>query len=204
MDQVKDKVETVKVRCTPKISQTFNLIACLLIVLGILLRYVLNTFEDTIGKTPILLFHVQALASLLCVFLVVAGEFGKPQRVLGCFPLLCSRTGRSVIVLMVSIPLTNFTDFYTAVISIFCSCVGLVGIVVSWQDPPVELTLPSADTEAHPVAQQTAASGDSPDPKAPQQDPSLLAPPSTQKQGQIPPSQREVPQDQSDRQYSIA
>ena len=56
-----------------------------------------------------------------------------------CFPLLMSRVGRGSIILMLSLPITNFLDMYTAVIAIFCAAVGILNMSLGWRDGIVEL-----------------------------------------------------------------
>ena len=71
--------------------------------------------------------------------LLVMGELHKPTAFLICFPLIMSRTGRGAIILMISLPLTNFSDFLTIFLAIICSSIGVINILMGFNDSPVEL-----------------------------------------------------------------
>ena len=71
--------------------------------------------------------------------LLVMGELHKPTAFLICFPLIMSRTGRGAIILMISLPLTNFSDIFTVFLAIICSSIGVINILMGFNDSPVEL-----------------------------------------------------------------
>ena len=110
---------------TPPRLRVTNFIAYGLIILGLILRAVLADPADSgIGRTPTFLFVVQLILSLLFVALLICGELHRPVAILMCFPLLMSRVGRGAITLCLALPVTNFLDFATVVIALFCSFVA--------------------------------------------------------------------------------
>lgn len=95
--------------------------------------------DSGIGNTPTFLFIVQFVMTFVMVGLCILGELHKPSSIMMCFPLLMSRTGRGAIILAVSGPITNFGDFFTALISIIGISVGILNISLGCNDAPVEL-----------------------------------------------------------------
>ena len=71
--------------------------------------------------------------------LVIVGEMHKPAPLLLCFPLLMSRTGRGAIIFMLALPVTNFNDFWTALIAIIAAGIGFFNMYIGANDGPVEL-----------------------------------------------------------------
>ena len=109
-------------------------------LLGVLIRFfVSESTDEGIGETPQFLFISQAILTFLFVGLLVCGELHKPAAIMMCFPLLMSRTGRGVIIVMFSLPLTNFLEAYTALIMIICVTMGSINIALGCKDGPVEL-----------------------------------------------------------------
>ena len=79
------------------------------------------------------------MITIIMLLLLVMGELHKPTAFLICFPLVMSRTGRGAIILMVSLPLTNFSDIWTVFLAIICSCIGVINIMMGFNDSPVDL-----------------------------------------------------------------
>ena len=118
------------------------------------------------------LFIIQFILTVLLVLMLISGEIHKPAAVLVCFPLLMSRMGRGAIILMLGLPITNFLEFWTAVIAIVVACVGILNMSLGWRDGVVELKfandgvpdwrsgIPSAPTNmATPAGGAPAATG---------------------------------------------
>ena len=80
------------------------------------------------------------------LLLLVMGELHKPTAFLICFPLVMSRTGRGAILLMISLPLTNFESILTVLLAIICSTIGVINILMGFHDSPVELKFAEDDT----------------------------------------------------------
>ena len=111
-----------------------------LIGFGLILRFFVSDSGDNgIGRTPMFLFIIQFVLTILLILMLICGEIHKPIAVLVCFPLLMSRVGRGAIILMVSLPITNFLDFWTVLIAIFCALVGILNMSLGWKDGVVEL-----------------------------------------------------------------
>ena len=85
------------------------------------------------------LYICQFVLTILLVLMLICGEIHKPAAVLVCFPLLMSKVGRGAIIFMVSLPITNFLDFWTALVAIICACVGVLNMSLGWRDGVVEL-----------------------------------------------------------------
>ena len=90
--------------------------------------------------TPTFLYIVQFIFSYVFLMLLVMGEMHKPVPILLCFPLLMSRVGRGIIILMVSLPITNFNEAVCAIIAIICSLIGILNMMLGCRDGQVELT----------------------------------------------------------------
>ena len=111
-----------------------------LIGFGLILRFFVSDSGDNgIGRTPMFLFIIQFVLTILLILMLICGEIHKPIAVLVCFPLLMSRVGRGAIIFMVSLPITNFLDFWTVIIAIICGCVGILNMSLGWRDGVVEL-----------------------------------------------------------------
>ena len=134
--------------CPPSIEDFFtiqrlkvlNFIIYGLIFTGLIVRFfVAESGDNGIGKTPMFLYIVQVVLTIILILLLICGELHKPVAVLVCFPLLMSRMGRGAIIFMVSLPITNFLDFFTVLIMIICACVGVLNMSLGWRDGIVEL-----------------------------------------------------------------
>ena len=134
--------------CPPSIEDFFtiqrlkvlNFITYGLIFTGLIVRFfVAESGDNGIGKTPMFLYIVQVVLTIILILLLICGELHKPVAVLVCFPLLMSRMGRGAIIFMVSLPITNFLDFFTVLIMIICACVGVLNMSLGWRDGIVEL-----------------------------------------------------------------
>ena len=131
------KVEEV---CTARTLRIANYVCYALMALGLILRFITSAPEDAgIGGTPAFLYIVQFLITAIFIMFLLFGEFHKPTSILLCFPLLMSRVGRGTIIMMLSMPLTNFLDAWTSMIAIICAFIGFVNIYLGWKDGPVEL-----------------------------------------------------------------
>ena len=109
-------------------------------LLGLILRFFLSEEDDGgIGRTPMFLYIVQFFLTVVLVLMLISGEIHKPAGILMCFPLLMSRVGRGAIILMLSLPLTNFLEAYTAILAIICACVGVLNMSLGWRDGVIEL-----------------------------------------------------------------
>ena len=129
-----------EVFCTADRLRICNFVTYGLILLGIIIRFfVSDEKDDGIGDTPSFLFVSQAILTFLFVALLIAGELHKPAAIMMCFPLLMSRTGRGVIIVMLSLPLTNFLEAYTAILMIITTTVGVINISLGCKDGPIEL-----------------------------------------------------------------
>merc|ERR1719350_1991558 len=97
---------------SPQRLRILNFITYVLIFFGLILRFfVAESGDNGIGKTPMFLYIIQVVLTIFLMLLLICGEIHKPVAVLVCFPLLMSRVGRGSIILMVSLPLTNFLEF---------------------------------------------------------------------------------------------
>ena len=126
--------------CTAPRLRITNFVACGLIILGVILRAIVAADEDEgVGGTPVFLYIVQLVLSLIFVGMLICGELHKPAAILMCFPLLMSRAGRGVIIMVLALPVTNFYDFSTALIAIVCTAIGVVNISIGFRDGPVQI-----------------------------------------------------------------
>ena len=131
-----------------KLEETFqgkrlrnlNFFAYGLIFLGLILRFLVTTEEDSgIGDTPYFLFIVQFIITIIFVMLLMFGEMHRPTPVLICFPLLMSRSGRGALIFMLGLPITNFTDIWTVFIAAIIVTIGVINFIIGFRDGPVEL-----------------------------------------------------------------
>ena len=126
--------------CTTDRLRITNFIAYGLLILGIVLRFILSeSDQEGVGDTPTFLFICQLVLTTIFVLLLICGEIHKPAAILYCFPLLMSKVGRGSIIIMISLPVTNFLDVVTAIIAILCAIVGALNIVVGFNDGPIDL-----------------------------------------------------------------
>ena len=128
--------------------RNLNFVAFGLVILGLILRPISSGDEDSgVGNTPTFLFALQFIITIIMLILLVMGELHKPTTFLICFPLVMSRTGRGAILLMISLPLTNFESILTVLLAIICSTIGVINIIMGFHDSPVELKF--AEDEGH-------------------------------------------------------
>lgn len=134
--------------CPPSVENCFdarrlkivNFITYGLIFTGLMVRFFVRDAEDGgIGRTPMFLYIIQCILTILLVLMLISGEIHKPAAVLVCFPLLMSRVGRGAVIFMLALPLTNFLEAWTAIIAIICACVGVLNMSLGWRDGVVEL-----------------------------------------------------------------
>ena len=117
-----------------------NFIIYGLIALGLILRFIVADEDDNgVGRTPTFLFIVQLILTFIFIGMLICGELHKPVALLMCFPLLMSRVGRGAIIIILSLPVTNFLDFSTVLIALIGAVVGGINISLGWHDGPVEL-----------------------------------------------------------------
>ena len=127
--------------CKPQRLRVLNYLTYGLMATGLILRFILNSSsEDGVGMTPTFLYIVQFIFSYVFLMLLVMGEMHKPVPILLCFPLLMSRVGRGIIILMVSLPITNFNEAVCAIIAMICSLIGILNMMLGCRDGQVELT----------------------------------------------------------------
>ena len=149
--------------CKPQRLRVLNFLTYGLMATGLILRFILNSSsEDGIGMTPTFLYIVQFVFSYIFIMLLIMGEMHKPVAILLCFPLLMSRVGRGTIILMVSLPITNFNEAVCAIIAMICSCIGVINMMLGCRDGQVELTyakdgVPESNTTATSTAAPAAS-----------------------------------------------
>lgn len=108
--------------------------------LGLILRFFVAEEEDNgIGRTPMFLYILQFVLTILLIMMLISGEIHKPAGILMCFPLLMSRVGRGAIIFMLALPITNMLEAWTAIIAIICAAVGVLNMSLGWKDLPIEL-----------------------------------------------------------------
>ena len=125
---------------------------------GLILRFFVNDDEASgFNNTPAFLFICQFILTIIFILFLISGEIHKPAGLLLCFPLLMSRLGRGTIILMLSMPITNFLSFWTVLIALICSAVGILNMSIGWRDAAVELKyaedgVPDPELGAYPGA----------------------------------------------------
>ena len=120
--------------------RNLNFFAYGLIFIGLILRFLVTDAEDSgIGDTPYFLFIVQFIITIIFVMLLLFGEMHRPAPILICFPLLMSRSGRGALIMMLGIPITNFTDIWTVIIAAIVTTIGVINFIIGFRDGPVEL-----------------------------------------------------------------
>mmetsp|Transcript_11947 Transcript_11947/g.15270 ORF Transcript_11947/g.15270 Transcript_11947/m.15270 type:complete len:164 (+) Transcript_11947:1-492(+) len=125
---------------TPPRLRITNFIVYGLIVLGLILRAIVADEADYgVGRTPVYLYVVQLVLTLLFVGMLVCGELHRPAAILMCFPLLMSRVGRGAIIIILALPVTNWLDFSTVLIALIGAAVGGINIAIGFEDGPVEI-----------------------------------------------------------------
>ena len=124
---------------TPPRLRIVNYVAYGLMAIGLILRFIISAPEDSgIGDTPAFLFVVQFILSYLLIMLLIMGDLHKPAGILLCFPLLMSRMGRGAIIFMIALPVTNFLEAWTIIITIISGAVGVLNMSIGYRDSPVE------------------------------------------------------------------
>ena len=117
-----------------------NFVTYGLILLGVILRAIVASEEDEgVGGTPVFLYIVQLVLSIIFVGMLICGELHRPVAILMCFPLVMSRVGRGVIIIILALPVTNFYDFSTALIMIIAAVIGGINIYLGINDGPILL-----------------------------------------------------------------
>ena len=130
----------VKDILTPPRLRVTNFVVYGLLILGLILRAIVaDEDDDGIGRTPTFLYIVQLVLTILFVGMLICGELHKVPAILMCFPLLMSRAGRGAIILILSLPVTNFLDFSTVLIAIIGATVGVFNISIGSHDGPIEI-----------------------------------------------------------------
>ena len=126
-------------KCNSTILAVFNFISFILIIACAVLRVFWKDEEKEgfSGVNPFLYFIQVGTTVLLTVFLAL-GELQKSELVLGAFPLLMSRAGRGVIMMMVALPLTQWSDGAIASAVIFVTLVALFNIMVGQGEPALQ------------------------------------------------------------------
>ena len=124
--------------CTAPRLRITNFVTYGLIILGVILRAIVSEEEDPgVGGTPVFLYIVQLVLTLMFTGMLICGELHRPAAILMCFPLLMSRLGRGIIIIVLSLPVTNFYDFSTALITIVATAVGVMNCIIGFRDGPV-------------------------------------------------------------------
>ena len=136
MSEIKKKVE---VKLTPKMFSVLNILGCCLIILTNVLRYfVKNNSKKGIDGTPVMLFMIQTILTILHALLIFFGEINKPAFILYYYPLLVARFGRGVLLILVALPLLC-PNFWIILLVIIITLIGALNIWMAWDDAPVTL-----------------------------------------------------------------
>ena len=139
-DSAQKMSQMLKEFCTAPRMRITNFVTYGLIILGVILRAIVSDEADEgVGGTPVFLYIVQLLLSIVFVGMLICGELHKPVAILMCFPLVMSRVGRGVIIIILALPVTNFYDFSTALIMIITTVIGAVNIYIGFNDGPILL-----------------------------------------------------------------
>ena len=94
--------------------------------------------EGTIGGTPTFLYLMQFVTNIIFSVLLVLGEMKKSENLLNTFPLLKSRSGRGVIMLMIGLPLGNWNQWFVALCAFLTILWSCFMIFLGSGDPPVD------------------------------------------------------------------
>ena len=131
MAELKAKVE---VKCTEGVRRGINTVACVGIIFTNILRFfVKKTNKEGIDGIPIMLFLVQTVLTIMFALFVICGEFRKPLMLIQGFPLLVSRTGKGVLIILVTIPLIG-PNFFVVLLCILICLIGALSVWLGWKD----------------------------------------------------------------------
>merc|ERR1712013_67476 len=97
--------EEKKVKLTPTSFKILNFAACGLIIFANVLRFfVSEKGDDGIDGTPLMLFFIQTILTIMHALFVICGELFCPPVLLANYPLLVSRMGRGAIIILIALP----------------------------------------------------------------------------------------------------
>ena len=136
-EQVKQRTITV----TPTAFKVLNISAAALIIFTNILRFVVKPDDkEGIDGTPVMLFIVQTILTVLHAIFIICGELFWPLVILANYPLLVSRMGRGIIIVLVAVPLLSW-NFFIIVLVLLIILIGLLNVFAGKNDPPVTLKM---------------------------------------------------------------
>ena len=136
MSELKAKVE---VKLTEKTLGCINAVACSGIIFTNILRwFVRSDKKEGIDGIPIMLFFVQTVLTIMFAVFVICGEFRKPLMLVQSFPLLVSRLGKGVLIILVTIPLIG-PNFLVVLLCILICLICALSVWLGWSHGPVTL-----------------------------------------------------------------
>ena len=126
MEELKAKAED---KLTGTKLATLNTVACVGIIFTNILRYFVKADnKEGIDGIPLMLFFVQTVLTIMFAVFVICGEIRKPLSLVQNFPLLVSRTGKGIIILLVTVPLISLNFF----VILLCLIICLIGALSVW------------------------------------------------------------------------
>ena len=136
MAELKAKAE---VKLTEKKLGALNTVACAGIIFTNILRYfVKSDKKEGIDGIPILLLFVQTVLTIMFAVFVICGELRKPLTLVQNFPLLVSRTGKGIIIILVTVPLIGL-NFFVILLCLLICLIGALSVWLGWSHGPVTL-----------------------------------------------------------------
>ena len=126
---------------SPTHFKVANVLAGALIIVTNILRFVVKPDDEKgIDGTPVMLFLIQTLLTIVHAVFVVCGELFCPPVIIANYPLLASRMGRGAIIILVALPLLSW-NFFIIILVLLIVAIGVLNVLAGRNDPPVTLKM---------------------------------------------------------------
>ena len=98
---------------------------------NILRYFIRDETKEGIDNTPIMLFFVQTVLTVIFSILIICGELFMPAILMCYFPLLASRSGRGCLIIMTALP-TIGPHFGVVVLILLFLIIGALNVWIGW------------------------------------------------------------------------
>ena len=125
----------IKARCTARTIFILNLIACVLMLICIGLRFYYLSLPDTIPGNNIVFFVILTIYLLIFIGLIVAAEFKREKPRL-YFDFLDRKFGRSSFIAFTQLLILETSGATEIILAIIVFSIALAGMAVGWGEGP--------------------------------------------------------------------